>query len=231
VQLTVTASGGYGQYYYFWNHSGETTPTVTVNPGSTTTYTVKVSDECQTFYVTGSTTVTVVHPTADFLISSHTLMEDLPITFQNLTTGGVSYQWTFGDGHSSTIVHPNNTYDVPGTYYITLIATNEIGCKDTVTKPITILEEYWVYVPNTFTPDENRFNNTFSVSTINVKELTVMIFNRWGERIYTSDQVNFEWDGTYQGLPVPDGTYTYKIKYVTTSLVADTITGHVNVLR
>jgi gliding motility-associated-like protein len=158
-------------------------------------------------------------------------MEDLPITFQNLTTGGVSYQWTFGDGHSSTIVHPNNTYDVPGTYYITLIATNEIGCKDTVTKPITILEEYWVYVPNTFTPDENRFNNTFSVSTINVKELTVMIFNRWGERIYTSDQVNFEWDGTYQGLPVPDGTYTYKIKYVTTSLLEDTITGHVNVLR
>jgi gliding motility-associated-like protein len=231
VQLTVTASGGYGQYYYFWNHSGETAPTVTVNPGSTTTYTVKVSDECQTFYVTGSTTVTVVHPTADFLISSHTLMEDLPITFQNLTTGGVSYQWTFGDGHSSTIVHPNNTYDVPGTYYITLIATNEIGCKDTVTKPITILEEYWVYVPNTFTPDENRFNNTFSVSTINVKELTVMIFNRWGERIYTSDQVNFEWDGTYQGLPVPDGTYTYKIKYVTTSLLEDTITGHVNVLR
>jgi hypothetical protein len=110
--VSVTATGGYGQYYYTWTHSGETTPSVTVNPLHTTDYTVIVSDECQTFTVEGTTTITVSQPIADFVISSHTLFEDLPITFQNLSQGGVSYVWTFGDGTGSTVVHPNNTYEV-----------------------------------------------------------------------------------------------------------------------
>lgn len=229
--ITVTATGGYGQYYYTWVHSGETTPTVTVNPSQTTTYTVVVSDECQTFTVSGSTTITVVRPNADFEISSHTLFEDLPITFQNTSSGSVSYEWDFGDGQQSTMVHPNNTFDTPGDYLVTLIATNEIGCKDTVSKPITIQEEYWVYVPNAFTPDGNRFNNVFDASTINISELNVWIYNRWGEMIFKSDKVDFNWDGTYKNLPCQDGTYTYKIKYITRSGIEDTLYGHVVLIR
>jgi gliding motility-associated-like protein len=229
--VSVTAQGGYGQYYYLWTHSNETTPSITVNPQQTTTYTVIVSDECQTFTVEGSSTVTVSRPNANFIISSHTLFEDLPITFQNLTQGGVSYQWTFGDGQQSTDVHPNNTYSTPGTYLVMLVATNEIGCQDTVAKPITIGEEYWVYVPNTFTPDNNRFNNTFSASTINISELNVWIYNRWGEVVFSSDRVDFSWDGTYGGLVCPDGTYTYKIKYVTNSGIEETLLGHINLIK
>lgn len=231
VTISVTATGGYGQYYYSWPHSGETTSSVTVAPDATTTYTVIVSDECQTFTVSSSTTVTVIQPIADFNISSHTLFEDLPITFQNTTQGGVSYQWEFGDGQQSTVVHPNNTYTDPGTYLVTLIATNELGCKDTVSKPITILEEYWIYVPNAFTPDGNRFNNVFDASTINISKLEVWIFNRWGEVVYKSDAVDFSWDGTYKGLACQDGTYTYKIAYVTRSNIEETIYGHVILLR
>ncbi|MDH4472115.1 MAG: choice-of-anchor L domain-containing protein [Fluviicola sp.] len=231
VTISVTATGGYGQYYYLWPHSGETTSSVTVAPDVTTNYMVIVSDECQTFTVSGSTTVTVIKPIADFNISSQTLFEDLPITFQNTSQGSVSYQWEFGDGQQSTVVHPNNTYDVPGTYLVTLIATNELGCKDTISKPITILEEYWVYVPNAFTPDGNRFNNVFDASTINVAKLEVWVFNRWGEVVYTSNAVDFSWDGTYKGMNCPDGTYTYKIAYITRSNIEETIYGHVILLR
>lgn len=231
TQIGVVASGGYGQYYYDWQHSNETTPVVTVAPQVTTNYTVIVSDECQTFTVSGTTTVVVVKPNADFIISSQTLFNDLPITFQNTTTGGVSYVWDFGDGQTSTVVHPNNTYDVPGTYMVTLIATNEIGCKDTVQKPITIQEEYWVYIPNTFTPDGNMVNNTFEISTINIKEIDVTIYNRWGQLVYSSTNLRDSWDGTYKDFLVPDGTYTYKVHFVSTSGVEDTLLGHVNVLR
>lgn len=231
VPISVTATGGYGQYFYNWQHSGETTAQVYVHPYTSTSYTVSVSDECQTFSVEGTTTVNVTSPVADFIIASKILFEDLPITFQNLTTGGDSYQWTFGDGHSSTLVHPNNTYDVPGTYYVTLIATNSIGCKDTVVKPITIQEEYWIYVPNTFTPDGNQFNNTFKASMINIKATEVFIYDRWGQEVFHSNSIRWEWDGTYKDLLVPDGTYTYKIKYVSKSDIEDTIVGHVNVLK
>jgi gliding motility-associated-like protein len=159
------------------------------------------------------------------------LFEDLPIQFHNLTTGGVSYQWWFDDGGQSTLVNPTHTYDVPATYEITLVATNEIGCTDTVVKPLVIEEEYWIYVPNAFTPDGNRFNNTFEASTINIAKLEIWIFNRWGEVVFTSDKVDFSWDGTYNGMLCPDGTYTYKISYKSRSGVEDTIYGHAELLK
>jgi gliding motility-associated-like protein len=231
AQLTVSATGGYGQYYYTWTHSGETVPSVTVNPMETTEYTVVVSDECQTFTVEGTTTVIVSHPNADFDITSQVLFEDLPIQFHNLTTGGVSYQWWFGDGGQSTLVNPTHVYGVPDTYLVTLVATNEIGCTDTAVKPIVIQEEYWIYVPNAFTPDGNRFNNTFEASTINISKLEIWIFNRWGEVVFRSDKVDFSWDGTYNGMICPDGTYTYKIAYKSRSGIEDTIYGHAELLK
>ena len=231
VPISVTATGGYGQYFYNWIHSGETTAQVFVHPYTTTSYMVSVSDECQTFTVEGTTTVNVTVPVADFAISSNVLFEDLPITFQNLTVGGNTYYWEFGDGQNSTLVHPNNTYDVPGTYYVTLIATNAIGCKDTVVKPITVEEEWWIYVPNTFTPDGNLFNNTFKASMIGIKETEVFIYDRWGQETFHSTSLRWEWDGTYKDLLVPDGTYTYKIKFITKSNIEKTIVGHVNVLK
>lgn len=229
--ITTSVTGGYGDYYYLWPHSGETTPDVWVNPLSTTSYTVVVSDECQTFTVNATTTITVVQPIADFQVSSHTLFDDLPITFQNLTTGGYSYEWDFGDGNTSTLVHPNNTYDDPDVYYVTLIATNEIGCKDTIQKPIKIYEAYYIYVPNTFTPDGDRINSVFSASVYGISELNVKIFNRWGEIVFTSNEPRFAWDGTYQGEMSPDGTYTYKIVYVSNSGFENFLVGHVNLLK
>lgn len=229
--LTVTATGGYGQYFYYWPHSGETTSSVWVRPLQTTQYTVIVSDECQTFTVSGNTTVFVIHPIADFNISSHTLFDDLPITMQNTTINGETYQWYFGDGNSSTMVHPNNTYEDPGTYLITLIATDEKGCKDTITKPIIIQEAYYVYVPNTFTPDGLRFNNTFKASFYGIRTASIMVFNRWGQKVFVSEELDFEWDGTYNGTMSQDGTYTWKIKYLTNSGIEETITGHVNLIK
>jgi gliding motility-associated-like protein len=231
VQISVSATGGYGQYYYLWPATGETTAQIWVKPSSSASYNVIVSDECQTFTVSGNTIVSVVHPTANFFISSHTLFNDLAITFQNLSLNATTYQWYFGDGNSSTVVHPNNTYDNPGTYYITLIAIDDKGCKDTIIKPIGIQEEYYIYVPNTFTPDGLRFNSTFRASTIGIKTLQVRIFNRWGEVVFSSDELDFEWDGKYQNIPVQDGTFSWKISYITNQGIEELITGHVNLIR
>jgi gliding motility-associated-like protein len=231
VLIGVTATGGFGQYFYSWPSLGVSTSQVWVNPMTTMNYTVIVSDECQTFTVTGSTTVTVVKPTANFFIMSHTLFDDLPITFQNASINAETYFWTFGDGNNSTLVHPNNTYEEPGIYYITLVATDDKGCVDSITKPIKIKEAYYVYVPNTFTPDGLRVNNYFSASFFGIRSANVMIFNRWGETVFVSDELDFEWDGTYKGVLSQDGTYSWKITYVTSFGLEETITGHVNLIR
>lgn len=229
--ISVSATGGYGQYFYHWFHSGESTAGVWVHPTGSTTYTVSVSDECQTFTVEGSTEVIVVKPTADFTAYSTTYFNGMPITFTNLSQNAVYYDWSFGDGNTSTIVHPQNTYIDPGLYYITLIAIDEKGCRDTIVKPINIEEEWWVYIPNTFTPDGDRSNNDFRASTIGIREFKIQIFNRWGEMIFEAQDPRFIWDGTYNGVYVPDGTYVYKVNFITNSGREKKLTGHVNVLK
>lgn len=231
VQISVTSTGGYGQHFYLWPHSGETTSTVWVNPYTTTSYQVIVSDECQTFTVEGTTEVIVIKPTANFTITSEVQFNNLPVQFQNLSQDAITYEWWFGDGNQSTNVHPQNTYDDPGIYVVTLVATDEKGCTDTIARPIEIEEEWYIYVPNTFTPDGNRFNNDFFASTVGIRRLGIEIYNRWGEAIFTSNQRDFLWDGTYNGAYVNDGTYTYKINFLTNSGRERTIVGHVNVLR
>ncbi len=229
--IGVSATGGYGQYTYNWFNTGQNTPSIWVKPLKTTIYEVSVSDECQTFDVKGRTTVSVVSPTANFMVTSQTLFNDLPITFQNLTENATKYQWYFGDGNSSTLVNPNNTYNEPGIYNVTLIAISEIGCVDTIIKPLTIEDAFYVYVPNAFTPDGFRFNYAFEASVIGVKELNVRIFNRWGELVYESNDINFQWDGKYNGQPVQDGSYIWKIRYKTNSGRDILRTGHINCLR
>jgi gliding motility-associated-like protein len=159
------------------------------------------------------------------------LFNDLPITFQNTTLNGDYYQWYFGDGNTSNLVHPNNTYDLPGTYQILLIATDEKGCIDSIQKPITIEDEYYVYVPNAFTPDGERFNTYFCISTIGVKSGEILIFNRWGELVFESKDLNFQWDGTYNGTLIQDGTLSWKLNYTTNSGRTKKITGHITLLK
>jgi gliding motility-associated-like protein len=231
VFLEVQATGGFGTYYYYWPHSGETTAGIWVSPLVTTSYNVIVMDDCQTFEVEARTEVVVVEPDANFLAITRPLFINLPITFENLSTNATNYQWDFGDGNFSSMVHPNNTYDVPGFYDIMLVAIDDKGCLDTIIKTIEIKEEFYLYVPNAFTPDGNRFNNTFKVSAIGIVDFEIQIFNRWGELLFTSDDVKFEWDGVYQGVLVKDGTYVWKIKYRSINEDEETISGHVTVVR
>jgi gliding motility-associated-like protein len=229
--ISATASGGYGNYHFVWTHNGDTSQGIWVKPNSTFSYNVVVSDDCQTFTVSAFVVVTIVKPEANFIPISENLIEGLPISFYNLTTNGYTYQWYFGDGDQSTLINPNNIYDTAGTYYITLVAWDAKGCVDTITKPITILEEFYIYIPNAFIPDQDRINNFFSGSFIGVKWIKMEIFNRWGELIYFSEDQNFKWDGTYQGKRVPDGVYTWKLTYKPNRSMEELMTGHVNVLR
>ncbi|NBP75096.1 MAG: hypothetical protein EBU61_03575, partial [Crocinitomicaceae bacterium] len=143
--ISAVASGGNGNYYYVWPHNNTTVNSLWVYPSVTTNYVVNVSDECQTFSVPAIATVIVIEPNANFEISSNTLMIGLPIAFQNTSTNASFYSWNFGEGTTSSLVNPINTYYLDSTYYITLIATDNKGCTDTITKPITIKEELYIY--------------------------------------------------------------------------------------
>jgi gliding motility-associated-like protein len=230
VELISSASFGFGNYSFFWPHSGETSSNVIVNPLVTTTYTVNVSDECQTYSIPISTTVEVNQPRADFSFRADDFNMGQQINFNNSSVDGVSFIWDLGNGSFSTEENPITSYDDIGIYDVTLIYTDVFGCIDTITKQISI--GYVLYIPNTFTPDGNRFNNTFFAKSINIQVIEIEIFNRWGELVFYSTDTEFDWDGTYNGKDCPDGTYVYRIRYNSiTNRKEEVKIGHVTLLR
>jgi gliding motility-associated-like protein len=110
-----------------------------------------------------------------------------------------------------------------------------MGCTDTAYGTVVVQEELIFYVPNTFTPDGDEFNQAFQpvfTSGYDPFDFNLLIFNRWGEVIFESNDARVGWDGTYGGKYVQEGTYTWKIEFKTTKNDARKYTvGHVNVLR
>ena len=229
--ISASASGGYGNYYFLWPTTGETTTGIWVHPTANSVYQVIVSDECQSFTVSGFSQVMVVKPIADFSVNSQSIIEGLPISFLNQTQNGYGYTWFFGDGGTSYDIHPVHTYPSDGTYLVTLYATDIYGCKDSITMPIFIQEELYIYIPNTFIPDENRINDYFSGSFVGVEWIKIEIFNRWGELVFESEDLNFAWDGKYQGADCQSGVFTWKLFYRPNNRQELLMTGHVNIIR
>lgn len=231
ANIWVIATDGLGDYTYIWEHSGETTPDVTVSPNNTTTYTVFVQDACATYSIEGETTVEVVRPLANFEILTDDPMVDLLVSFKNTSVDGVTWDWDLGNGDFSNDHSPTSVYNPSGWYEITLIAYNEIGCSDTVTKPLYVKPEFYVYAPNAFTPDDGRFNNEYSVSVIGAIQFEFQIFNRWGEMIYYTTDHYFSWDGTYNGHLVSDNVLVYRMTVTDRQYEIHEYEGTITILR
>jgi gliding motility-associated-like protein len=125
----------------------------------------------------------------------------------------------------------------PGQYYVTLYASNMGYCPDSVGMYVTIQSDQTVYVPNSFTPNGDEFNNVFLpiISTgREISDYELLIFNRWGEMIFESHDINIGWDGAYgnDGRKVQDGVYTWKLNVVFKDKgIPIKKYGHVNLIR
>jgi gliding motility-associated-like protein len=175
---------------------------------------------------------------ANFYFSPSTISAlDPTVHFVNSSTNASAYTWNFEvDSAQSTETSPDFTFPAqPGSYAVELIATNEDGCIDSITKIITVQDEMTYYIPNAFTPDGDEFNQTFRPifsSGFDAQNYTLLLFNRWGETIFESHDAETGWDGTYQGTMVPEGTYIWSIRVKQLHSDAfETFSGHVSLIR
>ena len=96
---------------------------------------------------------------------------------------------------------------------VILYAYSSLGCVDTAYINFLIVEELIYYVPNSFTPDGDMYNQTFQpvfTAGFDPYDFEMLIFNRWGETIFETHDASIGWDGTYGGVLCQDGTYTWK---------------------
>lgn len=176
-------------------------------------------------------------PIADFTPIPNIMTTANPTTdLINTSTNAQNYLWIFGDNSgSSAEFSPSHTYpDVGGQYTITLYAYNG-NCVDTATHTVFVNSEAIFYVPNTFTPDNDKFNQTFQpvfTSGFDVFNFNLLIFNRWGEVLFESNNAEIGWDGTYGGKLCKDGTYIWQITFKESGKEKrNVIRGHLNLLK
>ena len=218
------------------------------------------NDVTYTFDNGGTYDVTLTTTSTNGCVSSDTYVdyiyvEDLPIAsfipsttelnnmntemdFENTSTGATDYIWDFGDDSAnSTEFEPTHIFpdEEASSYMIQLIANTPLGCSDTAWHTINVVEEVIYYMPNTFTPDQDNYNETFKpvfTSGIDPYDFSMFIYNRWGEIVWESHDASVGWDGTYGGKLMQDGTYTWKIEFKTSATDERVlVTGHVNIIR
>jgi gliding motility-associated-like protein len=232
--ILLTASGA--SAYHWTPITGLTSVnagTVLASPSMTTTYTVVGSGSGCT---DTSQVVVQVHPRpmADFSVNPSIVSIFYPVVnFTNLTISSspTSWQWSMGNGAHAITKHVEYTYHDTGTYNVILIAKNQFGCSDTVSHQVIVKPDHTLYVPNSFTPDDNSVNDFFDIYGTGISKYSIYIFNRWGEMIFESGDLQKSWDGNYLGDDCPKGTYVYKILYEDLTGLKYQKTGRVNLLR
>lgn len=168
----------------------------------------------------------VVHPSAIAFFNvqpNEVVAPSQPLFTYNLSTNASSYLWDFGDGTYSNTTSPVHYYQTPGVFDISLIANNTWNCPDTfsIAGAVTAIAGGEIRFPNAFTPqntgptdgvyDPNSFDNDiFHPLSKGVVDYKLQVFNRWGELLFETEDVNKGWDGYYRGRLSKQDVYVWK---------------------
>lgn len=172
---------------------------------------------------------------ADFEMDKSPLtIDDLNVHFTNLSEHADSYVWTFNEVDKSTQENPSYEFSVGDSLQVSVCLEAQANCPDTLCKIIPVIGKHLVYVPNAFTPNGDGTNDNFKPEMLgaDVEHYEFSVFNRWGERIFFTKNVNAGWDGSYEGKQVQEGIYPYKVIVKQQKGVdKEEIIGHVSLIR
>lgn len=211
---TLTAAGANS---YVWNN-GDTNPSITVTPNKTTNYSVIGTGNNSCINNINTTVKVFPKPTAQFNATPNPAKMLSPeVTFISQSSPDISnWLWNFGDGDSATAITNTITHRYPedtATYNVTLIVYNDGLCYDTISHFVEIGPEFGFYAPNAFSPNGDDKNDIFMIQGTGILEFQLSIFDRWGNFVFYSDDINKGWDGIINGtgeISIQD-TYIWKL--------------------
>ncbi len=191
---------------------------IRVSPKETTVYTMvgHGSNGCDATPLQKTVTIMPLPVASVRLTPEYIDTDDPTVVLRDQSEYGVSSQWQFNDGMTATGREVSHTFEncigfdsVP----VTLTSYNALDCPTVYRFNIPVIV-FTAWFPTAFTPGSNDDNSKFSLYTINEYELFhIYIYNRRGELVYDSDNVHFQWDGTKDGEPCPQGAYVYTCRF------------------
>jgi len=200
---TAVLSGPQGvQGSLFWS-TGETSTSITVDQSGDYTLTLTTPQGCET---SGSVAVLVLPLPEPVMDTDYIFCRGDNLTL-DAGNHGSEYAWSDGTTESTLQVsHPG---------YYTVLITNSSGCQLTAFAHVLEYCDPVIFVPNSFTPDNDGINDYFRAYGENIAEFVMTIFNRWGEPVFQSNDINHGWDGSFLGgnFYTPDLVAPWIIRY------------------
>ena len=230
VTVPLNASGGTS---YAWSPSSglsaSNSPNPTATPSVTTTYTVMVSNGiCAS---EDSVTVSVNTPPSGSANGGTTISQGQSASLSAPAGAGYSYMWIPNTGLScDTCQYTLASPAVTTTY--TVVVTALGGCSATDTVTVIVKENCGsMYLPNAFSPNDDGYNDVLYVYGNCIQSMELNIYDRWGNKVFESDQQSIGWDGTYIGLPMNTGSYVYTLIVTDFNNNTTTKKGNVSLIR
>ena len=149
------------------------------------------------------------------------------IDFIDNTLDAHTTNFDFGDNTNSNQIINSHTYSDIGTYNYQLIVINNFGCSDTTSGSIIIDSYNALFAPNSFTPNNDGLNDTFKPIISYYKIATLQIFNRWGDLILNTNDIEQGWDGKVKGVNAPNDVYVYKLLVEFLDGTTQKLNGHI----
>ncbi len=157
------------------------------------------------------------------------------VSFINLSSVTDTSYWNFMDGDTSNATNPLHYFKESGTYNVELIVTSNMGCRDTVTGKIIVEDPITFYAPTAFSPDYDGVNDEFKIYATGIKKdnFLLQIYNRWGEIIFESTDINKGWDGLTKNKKniCKQGAYTWVCSFIDVQNNENKRTGSVILLK
>jgi len=197
-----------------------------------------VSDSGCSATLTRTGMITVYsRPNAAFIYSPQALSIISPtvqFTDKSSDAYGLTYwTWSYGDGSTlnNNGENPSHTYQDTGTDRASMIVMNNHGCTDTATNCLVIDPEFNLYIPSAFSPNGNGVNDIFIPKGNYIKNFEMYIFDRWGMKLFYSNNILNGWDGRLNGVMSQEDTYVYKIKVTDSKNIQHSYIGSITLVR
>lgn len=174
-------------------------------------------DGCRDTLNAYNTVETYERPTVDFTFTPEKTSIYFPeVQFTAISPDATEYTWNFGDGTGALVANPMHSFPHASQWPVTLTAENIYGCKTTVTKFVIIDNEFFVFVPNAFSPNNDGLNDVFG-PVLEGKEFIerydFYVYNRWGVQMFHTQDPDMPWLGNTGGGDeyVQNDAYMYRI--------------------
>lgn len=156
----------------------------------------------------------------------------IPVQFTNKSVGANKYTWTPESNVSLNTLNPLYFYQYQGTFTVILKAESAEGCSDTAQLKIVVKSDEDIFIPSSFSPNKDLVNDIFKPAQISaVKKYRMVVYNRWGAKVFESLDPNLGWDGKYNNEFVNDGSYVYRIDGAFVTGKRFVYSGEVTVIR